>query len=328
MDIQMFLIAHISAITIALIIDGIVGDPEHWPHPVRWFGKWIYWMDEFFNKGAFRKTKGFLLVITMLLWGMIAPLFIILYLYEINFILAVLAEGIMIATTISTKSLSEAAFKVAAPLKKGDLENARYEVSMIVGRDTDQLTEREIARATVETVAENTSDGITAPLFFAFIGGAPFALFYRAINTCDSMVGYKNEKYSEFGYFSAKTDDVLNYLPSRLTAIIIILTNQTKSEYTFNHIISVVKRDAPKHPSPNSGYGESAVAALLGVQLGGLNTYKGIVSNRAKMGDPLVDLQVYHISKSVEIMKRTVFATWLFYLIIGGVIVVITNSWS
>ncbi|MER2258175.1 MAG: adenosylcobinamide-phosphate synthase CbiB, partial [Priestia megaterium] len=249
-------------------------------------------------------------------------------LYGVHFIAGVLVEGVMIATTISTRSLSEAAYKVQKPLQLGDMEKARYEVSMIVGRDTDRLSEGEIARATVETVAENTSDGITAPLFYAFIGGGALAFFYRAINTCDSMVGYKNDRYFLFGYFSAKTDDVLNYIPSRLTAVVMTAVNVAKSQYSLWHVTSLIKRDAKKHPSPNSGYGESAVAALLGIQLGGLNTYKGIESNRAKMGEPLIPLQAGHIEQAVFIMKRTVYATWLLYLLLGGVISAITYTWS
>ncbi len=317
-----------TAMTIALLIDRIIGDPENWPHPVRWFGKWIYWMDFRLNKGAGKRFKGLLLVISMALLAGVVPFLFLHALYEVHFIAGILVEGVMIATTISTRSLSEAAYKVQKPLQLGDMEKARYEVSMIVGRDTDRLAEGEIARATVETVAENTSDGITAPLFYAFIGGGALAFFYRAINTCDSMVGYKNARYFLFGYFSAKTDDVLNYIPSRLTAVVMTAVNVAKSQYSLGHVTSLIKRDAKKHPSPNSGYGESAVAALLGIQLGGLNTYKGIESNRAKMGEPLIPLQAGHIEQAVFIMKRTVYATWLLYLLLGGVISAITYTWS
>jgi adenosylcobinamide-phosphate synthase len=285
-------------------------------------------MDSRLNKGTGKQFKGLLLVISMVVFAGVAPFLFLHILYGVHFIAGVLVEGVMIATTISTRSLSEAAYKVQKPLQLGDMEKARYEVSMIVGRDTDRLSEGEIARATVETVAENTSDGITAPLFYAFIGGGALAFFYRAINTCDSMVGYKNDRYFLFGYFSAKTDDVLNYIPSRLTAVVMTAVNVAKSQYSLWHVMSLIKRDAKKHPSPNSGYGESAVAALLGIQLGGLNTYKGIESNRAKMGEPLIPLQAGHIEQAVFIMKRTVYATWLLYLLLGGVISAITYTWS
>ena len=194
------------------------------------------------------------------------------------------------ATTIAHKSLKDAALEVYDPLQKEDYQEARLKLSYIVGRDTEQLDESEIVRGTVETVAENTSDGVTAPMFWAWIGGAPFALLYRAINTCDSMVGYKNDKYSEFGWASARMDDVVNWIPSRLTGFIMLLANRpqkTKVKKTWK----ILFRDAKKHPSPNSGWCEAAAAAILGVQLGGVNTYKGIVSNRALMGDPLYPLE-------------------------------------
>ena len=148
------------------------------------------------------------------------------------------------------------------------------------------LDEGEISRGAIETVAENTSDGVTAPLFWALLGGAPLAMVYRATNTCDSMVGYKNERYKEFGWASAKWDDVMNWIPSRLTGMIMLLGNRPE-KISYRKAWTILFRDAKKHPSPNSGWGEAAVASILGIQLGGINYYKGIISNRAKMGDPL-----------------------------------------
>ena len=184
-----------------------------------------------------------------------------------------------------SKKSAEAGMEVYRPLA-GKKDEAGLKLSYIVGRDTEKLDESEIVRGTIETVAENTSDGITAPLFWAFIGGAPLAMVYRVINTCDSMVGYKNEKYSDFGWASAKLDDVVNWIPSRITGFLMLLAyrpEKAKIKATWK----ILFRDAKKHPSPNSGWCEAAAAALLGVQLGGVNTYKGIVSNRALMGDPL-----------------------------------------
>lgn len=327
MEFQQLIVAHLLAISLALVLDAIIGDPVNWPHPVRWFGRWISFVDKRLNQGKFQRMNGLFLVLSMVVWCFILPLILLSALYETSYWIGIIVEGVVIATTISTKSLGEAAYKVAHPLQKGDLQEARFQVGMIVGRDTNQLDESEIARATVETVAENTSDGITAPLFFAFLLGGAGAFFYRSINTCDSMVGYKNPMYEKFGYFSAKLDDWLNFIPSRLTAFIMVISNVMHSEFTAKHVFSIIKRDAPKHPSPNSGYGESAVAGLLGIQLGGRNTYKGIVSNRAKMGDPLYSLNVSHIFKTVQVMKRTVWCTWFFYLI-GGILIGITYTWS
>lgn len=196
---------------------------------------------------------------------------------------------------------------------------------MIVGRDTDQLDESELTRATVETVAENISDGVTAPLFWALIGGAPLAMVYRAVNTCDSMIGYKNERYYKFGWASARFDDVVNWLPSRMTGFCIIFSSPS-SFITKKQALHDVKHEASKHPSPNSGWGEGAVALLLGVQLGGTNYYQGIKSERSLMGQALGPLQKQHILDSISMMKCSV---WLFFIIlwIGGGSYAVTSTW-
>ena len=321
------LLTRIVSITLALLFDRLLGDPHHWPHPVRWFGRWISWMDERLNKGEKKKIKGFLLVISMAFWTIGMAGAFVYGGYQIHFMIGILIEAFIIYTTIAARSLAEAAINVARPLDLEDMETARKEVGMIVGRDTDRLTKQEIARAAVETVAENTSDGVTAPLFFAFAGGGPLALFYRAINTCDSMVGYKNEKYGEFGYFSAKCDDVLNYIPSRMTALVMAIVNVTRSPFSLTHVFSIIRRDARKHPSPNSGYGESAMAALLGIQLGGTNTYQGIPSHRPKIGDPVNDMSTATIEQSIGIMRRTVYGFVFCFFSLGGVIIA-ALTWS
>ena len=277
------MIHHLIAITIAIVIDLIIGDPPSWPHPVKWIGTLIAWLDKRLNQGSNRKRKGIMMLILVLLAVFVPVLFMSWVAYQIHPLVGIIVESILIATSIAQKSLKDAALEVYDPLQKEDYRNARLKLSYIVGRDTEQLDESEIVRGTVETVAENTSDGVTAPMFWAWIGGAPFALLYRAINTCDSMVGYKNDKYSEFGWASARMDDVANWIPSRLTGFIMLWANRpqkTKVKKTWN----ILFRDAKKHPSPNSGWCEAAAAALLGVQLGGVNTYKGIVSNRALNG--------------------------------------------
>jgi len=245
--------------------------------------------------------------------------------YLIHPVLGILAEGFLIATTIAQKSLKEAALEVYHPLKKGDLKEARMKLSYIVGRDTEKLDEQEVVRGTVETVAENTTDGVTAPLFWALIGGAPLAMVYRAINTCDSMVGNMSERYREFGWASAKLDDVVNWIPSRITGVLMILSNKPEKS-SYRAVWTLLFRDAKRHPSPNSGWGEAAVAAILGIQLGGINFYKGVISNRAKMGDPIVPLVMGHILKTNQILTRTVFL-FLITLWIGGVLLEMAISW-
>ena len=307
---------HLLAISLAFFLDLLIGDPPKWPHPVKWFGSLISFLDKRWNYGANRKQKGALMTLTVLFVVITLTGLTVFLAYNLHPLVGIFFEGILIATTISQKSLREAALDVYKPLQQGDMTEARRKLSWIVGRDTDHLDESEIVRGTVETVAENTSDGITAPLFWALIGGSVGAVAYRAINTCDSMVGYRNEKYEAFGYTSAKLDDAVNWIPSRITGCCMMLSK--KPEHTSrSRAWHVLFRDAKQHPSPNSGWGEAATAALLCVQLGGMNTYKGIVSNRALIGDAIIKLSAIHIPKAIVIMNRT---SILFLLIlwIGG----------
>lgn len=244
--------------------------------------------------------------------------------YRIHFILGIFIETVIITFMIAEKSLKEAAVEVYEPLAQNDFDQARLKLSWIVGRDTDTLGEEEIVRGTVETVAENTSDSVTAPLFWTLIGGAPLAVLYRVANTADAMVGYRNEKYEQFGFASAKLDDVLNYIPSRLTAFVMIIVNRTSRAK--KECFHLIRRDAKKHPSPNSGFPETAMAALLGVQLGGRNTYKGVVSTRAKLGDPIHPLKANHIQQSVQMMERTN-TFFVLLLMIGGALIAMAVTW-
>lgn len=316
---------HLCAITLAYMLDKIIGDPPSWPHPVKWFGSFISILEKTLNKGENRKTKGFVLLFLVILVVTTITSLIVWLCYQVNPIIGVVLEGTLIATTIAEKSLKSAALEVYEPLEKGDMDEARLKLSYIVGRDTKSLDEGEIVRGTVETIAENTSDGITAPLFWAFIGGAPLAMMYRAVNTCDSMVGYKNDRFMDFGYASAKFDDVLNYIPSRITGFIMLIINRPKYN-NWRKAVTIWFRDAKRHPSPNSGWGEAAVASLLGVQLGGINYYNGVISNREKMGEAIVPLWKGHIVESILIMKRTVFV-FILFLWIGGVSIDLAYSW-
>src|SRR5690625_347817 len=322
------MIYHFAAIFIAYLIDLLVGDPKHWPHPVKAFGKMINFFDQSWNYGKRRKFKGsFMVAILTIVTGVSSLVFVLLS-YHIHPIIGVVVESILIATTIAQKSLQEADLEVYEPLKTGEIERSRKKLSYIVGRDTDHLEEAEIVRGTVETVAENTSDGITAPLFWAFIGGAPAALIYRVINTCDSMVGYQNEQYSEFGWASARFDDLLNVIPARLTALVMMFSVRPEQQ-TYQKAWSIVLRDARKHASPNSGWVEATVAALLNVQLGGVNFYQGVRSQAAKIGNlssTANKLTKDHILRTIFIMKRTVIL-FIILMIVGGVLLGFTYTW-
>lgn len=316
---------HLIAMTIAFCLDLAVGDPPNWPHPVRWMGSLIAFFEKRLNHGALRRISGIcMLVLVLLVVGFVTGLLVFAG-YRVNPAAGILLESILICATISQTSLKKAALEVYDPLKTGDLAEARTKLSFIVGRDTDSLDEGEIARGAIETVAENTSDGITAPLFWAFIGGAPLAMLYRAVNTCDSMVGYKNERYREFGWAAAKLDDLVNWIPSRLTGMLMLLGNRS-ANIQKKHAWILLFRDAKKHPSPNSGWGEAAVAAILGIQLGGINYYNGILSNRAKMGDAIYPIKGEHIRNAISIMGKTV-RFFLLLLWIGGMSLEVAFAW-
>jgi len=219
-----------------------------------------------------------------------------------------------ISATVAVKGLKDAALSVYGRLKDGDLEGARFCVGQIVGRDTDRLDEPEVVRAAVETVAENTGDAVVAPLFYALLGGAPLAMLYRAANTLDSMLGYKNAKYVHFGWASARLDDALNFVPARLAGLLIIVWCAFVPGLSARRSYRAVRVFARLHPSPNSGVPEAAVAGAMGVRLGGENRYGGVVSRRAYLGWPLTPLNREHIALAVRILYG------VSYLIAGGLI--------
>lgn len=313
------MIEHLLAMTLAYLIDRIIGDPKSIPHPVQLIGKAIAFFDRTLNRGNYRRLKGAISVMFIVSFVTVAVFYATYLAYKVHYILGIVLESFLIASTIAVKGLNDAAYDVYFPLASQKLQTARDKVGMIVGRDTDQLSESEIVRAAVETVAENTSDGVTAPLFWAFIGGAPLAFMYRTINTCDSMLGYNNERYAQFGWAAARMDDLVNLIPSRLTAFVMIIANRPVYPHRRRDCFQILFRDAKKHSSPNSGWLEAATAALLGVQLGGVNTYQGIVSKRAFLGEPVYRLKASHILHAVSIMHRTVLTTIAVFWIGGGI---------
>ncbi|WP_429369451.1 adenosylcobinamide-phosphate synthase CbiB [Paenibacillus sp. DS2015] len=292
----------------AYVIDLWIGDPRWLPHPVIFMGKAIKRIEKlirrYFSQPAALKKAGILLPIVLvggsfaLTWGILKGL------YMIQPWAAWIAESIFIATTIAVKGLRAAGMEVFGHLSRGDLPAARHALSMIVGRDTEHLEESEIVRGTVETVAENIVDAIVSPLFYALIGGAPLAIAYRAVNTLDSMVGYKNEKYMNLGWASARLDDIANYIPARITAVLLIISARIM-RLDYKRSYRTVKHDARLHPSPNSGFPESAVAGALGIRMGGENRYQGIVSFRAYMGEATRIMNASDIKATIGLMILT-----------------------
>ena len=288
------------------ILDGIFGDPAWLVHPVVIMGKAITALEKFLRKRLPNTPEGERLggrilamalpVGTLLITGGVCWLF-----YRISPILGFAIELLWCAQALAAKGLAQESTNVYRELVKGDLPASRRAVSRIVGRDTAELTSEGVTKAAVETVAENASDGVIAPLFYMMLGGAPLALVYKAINTMDSMVGYKNEKYLNFGRAAAKLDDAANYLPSRIAALLWIASaaltgNDAKSAWR------IWRRDRRKHASPNSAQTESACAGALNVQLAGPATYFGKYCDKPTIGDAVRAIEPGDILRANKMM--------------------------
>lgn len=260
------------------IIDTILGDPYSLPHPIRLFGNIISFFERHLNHGTHRKLKGAFmsLVLVSSVWLFFSAM---LYLTKGFVYVHLIITTLFFFYGISSRSLLDEAWKVERKLILSDLEGARQQLSWIVGRDTAKLTPGQIRMATLETLSENLSDGVVAPLFYYALGGIPAMMAYKMINTLDSMVGYKNERFRMFGYFSAKLDDVANFIPARLTALFMVIVSGSIRSFKF------IRLYGSKHASPNSGYPESALAGILNCRMGGPNVYHGQIVEKPYIGD-------------------------------------------
>lgn len=304
---------------IAFVIDTAIGDPRSGFHPVVLIGRLISGIEKSIynpeDRNSTKLLKGAFLVFMVLYLTYAITVGIIEAARTLSGeYLCWAVQALLLSFTISPRSLAEAGWELYHFLKDGDLANARYKVGWIVGRDTDKLSPGEVTRATVETVAENTVDGIISPLFFFMIGGVPLAMVYRAANTMDSMLGYKNEKYLYFGRAAARLDDVLNYIPARITGVLFVISS-VLLRYNWRNAWTMLRRDASKHPSPNGGWAEASVAGALNIRLGGYNSYFGVQHFRAYMGEPIEELEGEHIRKCINMMYTT---TFIFLLILYG----------
>lgn len=288
------------------VLDLILGDPYNLPHPVRLMGKCITALEVFFRRimpNSLRTGGTYLALIMITLSGLI-PMIILWACYSANLWLGAILETVLVYYMLAARCLSDECMKVCRAAEEHDLDKARRAVSMIVGRDVDKLDEKGVLKAVVETAAENTSDGECAPLFYMGIGGAVFGFIYKAANTMDSMIGYKNEKYIEFGRFAAKLDDVMNYIPSRLSALMMILAAYIlkldgKAAYR------IWKRDRDSQPSPNSAQTESAAAGALGLELLGDAYYFGKLHHKNTIGDRTRDIEPEDIRRMNRLMYMT-----------------------
>ena len=301
---------------VAFLFDTLIGDPKSKLHPVVLMGNLISLLEKILyradDRDAIKLVKGGVLVVIVIAVNFVIGAAIEFEAASLGSMTAeIFIEALVLSFMISPRSLAEAGREIHDLLMLGNIVEARRKVGWIVGRDTDRLNEAEIVRATVETIAENTVDGIISPLFFFVIGGLPFAAAYRAANTMDSMIGYKNDKYLYFGRVAARLDDVLNYIPARLTALIFI-TAAAILGLDYVNALNMVRRDAKKHPSPNGGYAEAAVAGALNIRLGGFNSYFGRQTFRAYMGEAIEVLASNHIMLAIRMMYT---ATILFLTI-------------
>ena len=308
----------VYALFIGFIIDLIVGDPHSIPHPVIFIGKLISAIEKAVRK-IFPKTvrgenvAGGVLWLLVVVISTAVPALLLWLCYGLNTWLGLALESIMCWQILATKSLKDESMKVYTALKTGNIAKSRYAVSMIVGRDVNCLDEQGVAKAAVETVAENTSDGIIAPLFYMILGGAPLGYFYKAINTMDSMIGYKNDRYLYFGRFAAKLDDVVNFIPARLSAMLMLLAATIMPGFSGKDASKIYQRDHKKSASPNAAQTESVCAGALQVQLLGDAYYFGTLHKKDTIGDGKRTVTPERIVEANRLLYGTVFLGMLLF---------------
>lgn len=309
----------LGALFIGFIMDLVLGDPHGIVHPVVLIGKLINMLEKLLRK-VFPKTTegenaaGGLLWLLVVAISTAVPAVLLWLAYKISPWLMLILQSIMCWQILATKSLKDESMKVYAALKTGDITSSRHAVSMIVGRDTAQLDDKAVTRAAVETVAENTSDGIIAPMIFLALGGAPLGFFYKAVNTMDSMLGYVEMPYTNIGLVPAKMDDLINFIPARISAFLMLAAGKLLGMNTQNGW-KIFKRDRFNHASPNSAQTESVCAGLLSVQLAGDAWYHGVLHKKKYIGDSLRDIEYEDIPRSCRLLYGTAI---LALLLFGG----------
>ena len=309
------------------------------PHPIRDIGKLIMLLEKKLlgdtsdpgvrNSGT-EKRRGILTWFIVTLTTVFFSTVIVIGSYLINKYLGVVIESILTCYILAARSLCKESMAVSKELEKGDVPGARYKLSMIVGRDTAELSEEEIVKAAVETVSENTSDGVIAPLLYTAIGGPVLGFLYKSVNTMDSMLGYKNDRFKDFGFFAAKADDVFNFLPSRISALFMIAGTFALGifgkAYDAKGAARIWKRDRLNHKSPNSAQTESVCAGALGLKLGGPHLYGGVMVDKPFIGDEIRKAELKDISRSNALMFMTEVITVLIIVIIASVVMIFNGT--
>ena len=312
------------ALVLGFIVDFFVGDPYSIPHPVVGMGRIISFLDKHLRKGKGNSSdfhRGILTVVLVTWISTAVPALVLFLAWRIHPILHLAINTVMCWQILAARQLVRESKKVQKALEKNDTEGARYAVSMIVGRDTDVLDENGICRAAVETVAENASDGVIAPLCWMMLFGAVGGFFYKSVNTMDSMLGYKNDKYLYFGRAAAKTDDFVNYIPARVSALLMIVTAPLVG-LDGRNAWKIFRRDRYKHASPNSAQTESACAGALGLRLAGDAVYGGVVHKKEYIGDPVKEIEPKDITRAGRLMY-TASAMMLVLAVLVRIVVIV-----
>ena len=305
----MYGIYSLFALAAGFAVDAVLGDPHWLPHPVVLMGKLISLLEKLLRR-IFPKTRGGetaaggALWITVAALSFLVPSALLMLCYRISPWLGLGIESVMCWQCVAAKSLRDESMKVKKALDSGDIEASRRAVSMIVGRDVARLDAEGVAKAAVETVAENTSDGVIAPLIFLAIGGGALGMLYKAVNTMDSMLGYTEPPYKHFGLIPARADDVFNFIPARISALMMLAAGGLLG-FDMKNGFRIFRRDRSKHASPNSAQTESVMAGLLGIRLAGDACYHGVLHKKEFIGDPLRETEPEDIRRADRIMYLT-----------------------
>ncbi|MCM1552105.1 MAG: adenosylcobinamide-phosphate synthase CbiB [Butyrivibrio sp.] len=312
---------HMIAFAAGFLLDLLIGDPRELPHPVRAIGWLVGKLERKLNHGDKRVQKGLALVLIMTLLTVLVSSLILTAAYLLHPVCGVVAESVMTCQALAVKALKDESMRVYERLQNGSIEEARYAVSMIVGRDTECLDSKGIIKAAVETVAENTSDGVLAPMLYLAVGGPVLGFLYKAVNTMDSMIGYKNERYLLFGRSAARLDDAVNFLPARLCAMLMLVAAFLGGgAYDAGRAYRIYRRDRRKHASPNSAQTEAVCAGALGVQLAGDASYFGRVVPKETIGDAVREVEAEDIVRANRLLYITALLGVTGCILVMGVI--------
>lgn len=326
---------HIFAFTAGFVLDLLIGDPHFIPHPVRLIGSFISFLDKRLNcddgynisekkLNLIKYKRGMLLAFTVIFATFAISVIIIVAAYSINLYAGVIAEAVMTWQILATKCLRVESMRVYDALRTDGVDAGRRAVSMIVGRDTSVLDAAGVTRAAVETIAENTSDGVIAPMLYTAIGGPVLGFVYKAVNTMDSMLGYKNDKYMYFGRFAARLDDVVNFIPARISAYLMIAAAFIGGrQFDGRNAYRIFKRDRFNHASPNSAQTESVCAGALRVQLAGDAVYFGKLVKKKYIGDGLREIEYEDIKRANRLMYITAFLCELLSVAVMSLVLIL-----